>query len=315
MPLSCSKQSEAAWRNWRRFGMLAVLFLLNGFLLNGAGVGAICVCAQQTQDTPQKTGAVESPAAPKGTKLILKDGSFQVVRKYEVKGDRVRFYSIERSAWEEVPASMVDWDATRHEEAAEARRRKETLAKLHNAIVAERAASIDVDASVEVGPGLFLPPGEGLFILDDKAVVPLPQSEAQTKLDKKRLVAQVMVPVPIVPSRSTVFLPGQHSKFRITNTQPEFYMRTADTHEPQIELIRAKVKGNARTVQFIDTYIVEKSTKADDVPIQQWKVAKGVFRFTIGKSLEPGEYTLAEITPDKGMSLFVWDFGVDAKKQ
>ena len=34
-------------------------------------------------------------------KLYLKDGSFQVVREYQVQTDRVRYYSIERSDWEE----------------------------------------------------------------------------------------------------------------------------------------------------------------------------------------------------------------------
>ena len=43
---------------------------------------------------------------------MLKDGSFQLVREYAVQGDRVRYYSLDRSQWEEIPSDLVDWDAT-----------------------------------------------------------------------------------------------------------------------------------------------------------------------------------------------------------
>src|SRR5258707_816539 len=52
----------------------------------------------QTQASQQDGGKAAETAArlPRGKKLGLKDGNFQLVRSYERKGERVRYFSAER---------------------------------------------------------------------------------------------------------------------------------------------------------------------------------------------------------------------------
>src|SRR4051812_32541588 len=46
-------------------------------------------------------------------RLVLKDGTYQSVREYTVKGDRVRYFSSERFEWEDMPTDLIDWPATK----------------------------------------------------------------------------------------------------------------------------------------------------------------------------------------------------------
>jgi hypothetical protein len=283
---------------------------------------------EQTPDTQERKEQAEVPVPlPKGKKLVLKDGSFQLVRQYERKGDRVRYYSVERSAWEEIPAELVDWEATRKAEADDAQRKQERVEKLRVTEAVERT-EVDVDASIQVGPGLFLPPGEGLYVVDHGAVIPLAQAAADIKLDKGNVVKQILVPIPVVPTRHKVQIPGQRAQLRITTAQPEFYLRVAPpdadatstsrtdrkgttSGEPELELIRAQVKGDARLIELLRTNIVgQQSTERNSVSLLRWEVVKGVYRLTLNQALEPGEYALAEVFPE-GLNLYVWDFGVD----
>lgn len=213
-----------------------------------------------------------------------------------------------------MPESLVDWEATRKEAETEAKHDAATLEKVHEQELTRQVMPLDIDASLEAASGVFLPPGEGLFVFDTKTIQPLTQALANSTLDKGRTLEQVLVPVPVIPSRHTITLPGAHAKLRIANTQPEFYMRTADGHEPLMELVRVRVHGYSREVENIDTTIFKQSfEKKTAMGLQRWLIATGVYRFTLAQPLEPGEYVMTEKVRGEGLSLYVWDFGVDAK--
>jgi len=266
---------------------------------------------------------------PRGKKLVLKDGTFQLARDYQRNGERVRYLSAERGDWEEIPAAMVDWDATAKAAAAEQADEEALAKKVHAQEQAQRIETMmDVDASLQVAPGVFLPPGEGMFLIDGKSVKPLEQVGSQVKTNKKQFLKQVLSPIPIVPSKQNVQIPGTRASVRLTGGQAEFYLREAPPDPdrttpivkssrpgesgPEVELVRATVKGNKRQLESIRSLFGEQlEEKRNSISIQRWEIAPTVFRFTISEPLPPGEYALAEILPD-GMNLYVWDFGVDS---
>ena len=244
---------------------------------------------------------------------MLKDGTFQLVREYHVEGDRVRYYSIDQRDWDEIPESLVDWDATRKMEMGEAKKNLDLIATARKTESARNAELIDVDASIEIAPKVFLPAGVGLFEFDGKAIHPLAPADPDIKYSMTQRVKQVLVPIPIVPTRHTVALDGEHAKFRMQSTSVEFYMRTADGHEPNLELIRAKIHGGKRSLENLDQLFGQKqATGRIILPMLRWEIAKGVYRFTVYHSLDPGEYAVAEAVESGGTNVYLWDFGVDS---
>jgi hypothetical protein len=282
---------------------------------------------------PKQSSGKDTPpvgqALPRGKKLILKDGSFQLVRDYQRTGERVRYLSSERGDWEELPAAMVDWEATAKADAAEKAEEDALAKKIHAQEQARKIETVlDVDASLQVAPGVFLPPGEGMFVVEGKSVVALEQVGSEIKTDKKQYLKRVLSPIPIVPSKQNIQIPGPRAKIRVMHNQAEFYLREAPPDPdrttpivkssrpgesgPEVELVRATVKSNNRQLESIKSLFGEQlEENRATISLQRWEIAPTVYRFTLSESLAPGEYALAEILPD-GMNLFVWDFGVDA---
>ena len=266
--------------------------------------------AKDQQTTDQQKGS-PGAALPRGKKLMLKDGNFQLIREYHLDGDRVRYYSLDSLQWEEMPAELVDWDKTKKVETEEAKEDAAAISKVKSVESQRQAQLLDVDASVEIAPKVFLPSGEGLFAFDGKKVLKLAQAPIDSKLSKSNVVERVFVPIPIIPTRHNISIHRPHAEYRVTNGQPEFYMRVAEGPEPELQLIRAVTRGDMREIEKLDELFGQKNFKKSEVPVQRWVVAPNLYRFTLGTPLAPGEYVLAEAVDDNGLELYVWDFGVD----
>jgi hypothetical protein len=294
------------------------------------GQEAAPASAAKTTDKKVEAGAAAARLSH-GKKLMLKDGNFQLARSYERNGERVRYFSLERGDWEEIPAALVDWDATAKAQAADEKADAALVQRLQAQEKARQLVSVvDVDASLPVGQGVFLPTGEGMFVVTGKLITKLEQVGSQMKSDKARAIGQVISPIPIVTGKRNLEIPGPKAKIRVdtTNGPPEFYLREPafdpdtestirrssrqGTEGPEVELVRATVKGGKRRLEAIHSLMGQDlSSDKKTILIQRWEVARDVYRFTIGEPLPPGEYALAEVLPG-GINLFVWDFGIDS---
>jgi hypothetical protein len=293
---------------FRMVSAIAPVFLLAGLLHAGPRPQA----AQSKPPAAPTAPDLTAEEAIRGKKLILKDGTFQIVREYQIEGDRVRFYSIERSEWEEIPAALVDWDATRKAENQPSASAKKAEELAHRVDLESRPGSLDVGAGLGLPPGVLIPPGEGIYAFDGRSILKLDRSLSKSKLNKGRFLAAMVTPIPVVSTRYTVFLEGKRAPSRIANPEPAFFYRTNNDFQPQLRLIRTKVKGNRREIEFLSRYFVEKKTTADEIPLSMQQVDPDTFRILAEQDLAPGEYVIAELVPNQGIDLLVWDFGIDA---
>jgi hypothetical protein len=251
--------------------------------------------------------ALAALALAETQRLYLKDGSYQLTNQYEVQQDRVRYYSTERSDWEEIPLELVDLERTKKELAdREAEQKAEAQAEAEER-AAEREAEKQV-ASVPANPGVYYIHGEKLEALK--------QSEVKFVSDKKRTILKALSPIPLVPGKATVEMDGEHAAFRIDETRPEFYFRLSA--EERFEIVRVATKKNARVVENLSVLKVQDIQEIDEQvqKVETFKKQEGDLLYKIWpeKPLEPGEYALIQYTEGKA-SPQVWDFSVAAKSE
>ncbi len=235
-------------------------------------------------------------------KLYLKDGSYHIVREYQVQGDRVRYYSTERSQWEEIPTALIDLDKTERERKAKDQQEVREAREEDEEESAERALRHEIE-SIPMDPGAYYKVGDQI-----KA---LPRPDTQVITSKKRRAIQLVSPVPLIPAKATVVIKGEHSTFVVNEDRPNFYLRLAK--EERFGIVSLTPKKNARVVENISIIPVAKQAVEDRKQMETFEqeLAAGLYRVWPEKPLTPGEYALVEYA-DTGdvndVELLVWDF-------
>jgi hypothetical protein len=294
-----------------------------------------------------------SPAQQLARRLILKDGTFQLITKYEVKGDRVRYMSAERDDWEELPASLVDWPATeQYEKDRAAGESAPEAVQLDKEI--EHESELAEAKLPQVAPGLRLPEDSGVFLLDsfqgEPQLVEVQQTAGDVNRNTKANIFHGALG-PITGAKQSIELPGAHAPVHSHVDVPSLYINIdADpdrpdptatakdsTRSPQgpqqpqqpqqplvpfnrFRIVHAEVKGDKRIVADVKRQPTGKTSQEQHVvKTTITNVTGGWLKLTPTEPLAPGEYALVEIIGQEGtlgkegMNLYVWDFGVNPK--
>jgi len=204
-----------------------------------AGAGAGQANGQQAKSA-QQAGPAQATAAPHRTRLILKDGSYQIVMSYQVNGKIVRYYSAERDATEEIPTELIDWDAThkweRQHLAAESVDAGQGLAvdAAPNPTIDPELLKEEADRAAwtpEVAPDLRLPEQDSVLALDyfhgAPELVPLVQSEGELNRTTGHNIMKLAIN-PRSASHQIEQLKGVEAAVQLHVDTPAIYVRLGD---------------------------------------------------------------------------------------
>jgi hypothetical protein len=318
-------------------------------LVLGAGY-AVAGMAQPRPAAPLPDVSKTSQGAPHRTRLILKDGSYQIVMSYQVKGKVVSYVSAERGEMEELPTDLVDWDATHKWE------RDHAPVDDVNGVPAQAPApAIDPELlkeeadrralTPEVAPDLKLPEEDSVVALDyfqgTPELVPLVQSEGDLNHTTSHNILKLAINPRAAP-HTILQLKGVESPVQMHVDQPVIFLRvgddsgvsrggtpfTVDTHgagagvktdsgggsaNSGYVMVRADVRTDARVLASFNIGLVGSGVKQqEDVIDTTTEMLPGGhwMKVTPTKPLDFGEYALMEIISDREVNTGVWDFGV-----
>jgi hypothetical protein len=234
-------------------------------------------------------------------KLYMKDGTYHIVREYQVQTDRVHFYSVERSQWEDIPLEMVDLKRTQAE-------------------VGERQARLDADAKIieqeeKVERELEketsrIPQDPGAYWLEGNQAKVIKLAESTVHTNKGRSVLAKLSPIPMVSGKGTLELQGTHSANVFTNPEQELFLQLAETE--RFGICKLTVKGAVRIVENLTFMPVTKEVVEELVMVESFQkqlAPSGLYKIWPKEPLPAGEYAVVEYTEGK-MNIQVWDFAI-----
>ena len=233
-------------------------------------------------------------------KLYLKDGGYHVVREYQVQTDRVHFYSVERSQWEDIPVELVDLKRTESEAAA----RKAQLEADAKSMAEEEKAVREIAKEVS-----RIPQDPGVYWLEGNEVRVLKQAESTVHTNKGRSLLKRLAPIPVVTGKGTLELQGPNSLNVFKDGEQEFYIQLSDAERFGIaKLTPGKGVRVVENLTFIPVTneVVEEPVMMD---ILRKQLADGLYKIWPKEKLPPGEYAVVQFTESK-LNMQVWDFAV-----
>ncbi len=295
-------------------------------------------------DVPSATQATQEPTR---TRLILKDGSFQLVLSYKVVGNVVRYRSAERDGEEEdIPLALVDLPATEkwkkdHEPGSQAAAQTASPV-LSPELAREEAARAAL--TPEIAPDLHLPEEDSVLALDTfrgtPELVPMPQSASDLNKETAHAVFKDTINPASSPHRLTD-IARSRSDIQLHVPDPVFYVRvngrrqddeittggafTVDTHgasgratpsggDPDNPYIieRLDVRQDARVVNSLRLALLGTGRTQRDIVETRTEVLPGGhwMKLTPLQPLDFGEYALIEVLGPNAINLDVWDFGI-----
>jgi hypothetical protein len=234
-------------------------------------------------------------------KLYLKDGSYQIVREYKVENDRVHFYSVERSQWEDIPLTLVDLKRTESEIAE----RKAALADEAKVISEEDKAERALRDEIAK-----IPQDPGVYYVENGTTKIIKTAESKVHTNKSRSVLKVLSPIPAVSGKATVELDGTHSANILSSPEQEFYIQLSK--DEQFGIVKLTPEHGVRVVERVTIVPVTKEVieEPDEVQIFRKQLTQdGLYKIWPQNPLPLGEYAVVEYTPGK-MNMQIWDFAI-----